>query len=112
MSPNLNHKGCGGDANRGPHLLLDEAAPDAAPFVPQRQPPAVRDSGNRDSARPAKAVANGFVGTLFGGTTPHIPALIAHLNMVAIAEAVNARFGARLFEAEITAGNAAVDVVS
>jgi|SRR5580693_10324802 len=92
--------------------LVDETAPGFAFAVAQHDAGAVGHAGDGVAVGIAECVSDGLIGIGFGRAAPYISKLIAQTQMIAMAEAVEACGASFFLEAEESARNLAVGLLS
>jgi len=89
-------------------VLLDESAPGLAASIAKHQAEAVGNAGDGAAVGVAKRVADRFVGHFFGCSAPDVAEFVAQAQVIAMAEAVQARSSTLFLEIEEAARHFAV----
>src|SRR5579859_3899802 len=89
--------------------LVDESAPGLATPVAQDNPEAVGNARDGTSVGVTKCVTHRFLANFVGGPAPNVAELVSQSKMIAVAEAIEAGFGAFFFKIEEAARYLAMD---
>jgi hypothetical protein len=106
------HAAVDGIAQGGVAVLLDKSAPGFAAPIAQHDAKTVGDAGDGAAVGVAKGVTYRFLAHLFRCAPPNVAEFVTQAQMIAMAEAIQTRFGTFFFEIEEAARHLGVDAAA